>query len=311
MASVALGLNAVAHGYAQLLLASLVAGLGGGAIDTCINDFVARRYSARHMNWLHAFYGVGAMSGPIVVSSAFALGATWRNAYLLLAVVELALVTSFWWTRASWELSHDRDSAGAGPRDGSSLRVDVRRAVLASVLLFFFYGGVEAGVGLWAATLLTETRGATRALAGSGVAVYWGALTLGRVIFGALADALRPDRVVRQAQWSAMLACAALAVPGTPPWFVFLALAWIGASLAPIFPWTMHETPRQFGSALGSRLVGYQVAATSLGVATLPWLVGAIAARTTLLALPYLLLGFAVLLVGLGKLRRTTRPRSG
>jgi MFS family permease len=94
--------------------------------------------------------------------------------------------------------------------------------------MFYCYGGLEAGAGLWAASLLVSTRGVSLARAGAAVALYWGALCAGRFVIGAFSDGLGPARVLRVTVWIALAAVIALALPGTPAWFVSAALAALG-----------------------------------------------------------------------------------
>jgi len=305
-ASALLGTSLASHGW-QLLAAAFVAGLGGGAIDASLNDHVARNYPARQLSWLHACWGVGAAIAPLVVATVLASGASWRWAYGGLALAEALLALSFLRTAPLWRASggapaaaHDvATSAGWWPRS-------------ASVLSFYFYGGLEASAGLWTTSLLTGTRGTTKAAAGAAVALFWASLTVGRILIGVRADAIGPARVLRVTSWLALLSTVLLALPGTPAWFLTLGLIGLGLSLAPIYPLAMHDTPTRFGPAWGARLVGYQVAAASLGVATLPWLLGAIAGRTALTWLPALFVVLASMLVSLqwARSREGSRPQS-
>lgn len=84
------GLTALAlFGFSQspsfvwLLLAAVPLGLGGGAVDAALNAFVSTQYAARHMNWLHCFWGVGALTGPLVLAFFLSAGQSWRSGYLL------------------------------------------------------------------------------------------------------------------------------------------------------------------------------------------------------------------------------------
>lgn len=302
LAASALALAAFAPPWVVFLAAAFVAGLGGGAIDATLNHLVARRHSARHMNWLHACWGVGASLTPMVVAWSLADGRSWRAPYRMLAAAEVTLVLAFVMTRRMWRDETPRDQVRATTGGGRP-----RGAMWASVLLFLFYGGVEAGTGLWATSLLTGTRGASAALAGALVAVYWGSLTVGRFVLGAAADALGPARLLRWAIRAAVIAAAAVAIPGTGLWFVATALALLGFALAPVYPLTMHDTASRFGTA-GATLVGYQVAACSIGVATMPWLVGRIGGRTSVLVIPPLLLVLAVVTAALEIARRRGSP---
>jgi len=303
LAAVALALAATAPSWNVMLAAAFLAGLGGGAIDATLNHLVARRHSARHMNWLHACWGVGASVTPMLVAAMLARGWSWRAPYRVLAVVELALSFTFVATRQLW-----RDQAASEQGGAARAPAGSPRAMRASVLMFLCYGGVEAGTGLWATSLLTMTRGASPAQAGALLALYWGALTLGRFVLGAVADVLGSMRLLKWTLRTAVAAAAAVAVPGTPVWFVGAALAVLGFALAPVYPLTMHDAATRYGGH-AARIVGYQVAACSIGVATLPWLVGKIGAHAGVLLIPPLLLVLAVVTAWLEVMRRGQAAR--
>ena len=42
-------------------------GLGAGAVDTALNNYVALHYTATHMSFLHCFYGVGVSLSPYLM----------------------------------------------------------------------------------------------------------------------------------------------------------------------------------------------------------------------------------------------------
>ena len=52
-----------------------LAGLGGGAIDAGLNAYGASHFSARTLNWLHAFFGLGTTAGPLIVTAVLGAGA--------------------------------------------------------------------------------------------------------------------------------------------------------------------------------------------------------------------------------------------
>lgn len=72
-----------------LILFSLPLGMGGGAIDAAMNDYVAKNYSSRQMNFLHCFWGVGATAGPLLMSGLLAAGG-WRWGYRIIAFIQAA-----------------------------------------------------------------------------------------------------------------------------------------------------------------------------------------------------------------------------
>ncbi len=66
--------------YAMLFIFVIPYGLGAGAIDASLNHYVANNYSGSVMNFLHCFYGVGAMISPNIM--AMALRKTrWNEGY--------------------------------------------------------------------------------------------------------------------------------------------------------------------------------------------------------------------------------------
>jgi fucose permease len=296
LAGLSLLATALSQHWTQLLAAALLAGLGGGAIDASLNDHVARHHSARHLSWLHACWGIGAAAAPLVVATVLASANSWRFAYAALALVEALLAIAFLRTSTLWS-----ELAAREPTERTNAERGLRWPMLASVALFYVYGGLEASAGLWSSSLLIDTRQVSPALASAAVALFWAALTVGRIAVGLRADVIGPARVLRSATWLALLACFALALPNTAAWFAACALTAVGLSLAPIYPLAMHDTPTRFGERWGTRLVGYQVASASLGVATLPWLLGAVARRSSLAILPAL---FALLAVSMVLLRR-------
>jgi fucose permease len=314
LAAIALLLYARARGWPVFLGAALLAGCGGGAIDAALNRFVATHYSARHMTWLHGCWGVGATLGPLTVASTLALHHSWRSAYLAIALVELALALAFMATVRRWNegvaapVALEAHPSAAAPPPGRS--VAEASAMRAGVAFFFVYCGIEASVGLWGASLLTTTRGASVSLAGGAVSVYWGMLMLGRFVLGAVAQRLGTGRLLTACCVGALVALLAMSVPGTSVAWVSAAFALLGFALAPIYPLLMHETPRRFEPATARVMVGYQVAAGGVGIALVPWVMGLLAERSSLLAVPPALCLLALVLLLLRRRQGTVEQRA-
>ncbi len=73
------------------VLLAVPLGLGGGAIDAALNHYVAENFEARHMSWLHCFWGVGATMGPIIMSFFIAEHNSWRDGYSAVSMIQFAL----------------------------------------------------------------------------------------------------------------------------------------------------------------------------------------------------------------------------
>jgi fucose permease len=288
-ALVSLGLvgYALAPSWPLFFPVAFFIGLGSGAIDAALNAYAARNFSVRHVNWLHASWGVGASLGPVIMTAAIARGPGYRAGYGVIAGVLGAMTLAFLVTRQLW---NERAAASAGldtstpvePRAsvGAALR---NRNVLLLMATFFFYTGLESSVGQWCFTWLTEGRGLSVEAAGSWTAAYWVSLTVGRVALGWVVEWVGPDRLLRVASIGVVLGIALLAlVPGV---LGRTGLLLLGASLAPVYPTLMARTPARVGSELSGHAVGFLVSSATLGSSLLPALVGLLVGRHGLAAI--------------------------
>src|SRR3546814_17314644 len=82
----------LSHHFFFLCLLAIPLGLGAGCVDAALNNYVALHYKARHMNWLHCFWGVGAAVGPIIMARQLAHGQAWNGGYLKVGLIQVALV---------------------------------------------------------------------------------------------------------------------------------------------------------------------------------------------------------------------------
>ncbi len=292
-ALVALGLTgfALAPSWSLFFPVAFFVGLGSGAIDAALNAYAARHFSVRHMNWLHASWGVGASAGPLIMTAAVA-GPGYRSGYALLACLLALMAGAFVLTRRQW--SQPAGPAPAQAARSATLQATLRsRNVWLSMAAFFCYTGLESTVGQWCFTWLTEGRGLPVAGAGAWTAAYWASLTLGRIALGWVAEWWGPDRLLRRASVGVVAGVALLVL--APGLGGRLGLLLLGVSLAPIYPTLMARTPRRVGEERAAHAVGLLVSSATLGSALLPALVGFLVGRLGLGAI-----GFTALALGIG-----------
>ena len=103
--------------WGWLFLSVSGGGRGGGAIDAGINTFAASRFSPRIVNWLHAFWGVGASTGPLLMTAILAGHHSWRWGYGVVAGVLGLLSILFILTIGLWRLDAPAGPAGARADD--------------------------------------------------------------------------------------------------------------------------------------------------------------------------------------------------
>lgn len=260
--------------WMMYLACAFCAGIGSGAIDTGLNTYAASHFSGKHMNWLHACYGVGATLGPMVMTAALSAGLIWRWGFGLLALGMVMLGIAFTLARRLWD---DASALAAQPaRRGDRRQLLGRLTPWLQILLFFVYTGLEVTAGQWSFTLLTESRGAGLTTAGLWVSAYWGSLTVGRFVLGSIVERVGLERLIGLSAAGAVAGALLIALPWWPALNGF-GLALLGFALAPIFPSLMSLTPLRFGAANSVHLVGFQTTAAMLGALSLPGLAGLLA----------------------------------
>lgn len=280
--------------WSVIVALSFVGGLGAGAIDSGINTFAAVRFTPRHVNWLHACWGIGAATGPAIMTGVLNVGASWRWGYVVVMCILFVLTIGFFATMRLWNIGGGQEQKSephARRRDSLALPT-----AWLSMGVFFVYCGIEASTGQWSYSLLVESRHIAPVTAGLCVSFYWGALTAGRILIGAMANRVAPVRLLRLCMLGAAAGTIVLGLRlGHGLEAVGLGLT--GFSLAVIFPTLIAQTPGRFESTHVANVVGFQVAAASLGIATMPGLFGVIARRAGLEVLPMLLLVATVVMI--------------
>jgi fucose permease len=289
---------ALAPLWILVLLGTLFLGAGVGLLDAGLNAYAAHHFNSRQLNWLHAGFGVGATVGPIIMSGFLRTDLSWRGGYLALAVVAVLTALVFLLSRRRWrepsaetgdEATESSGHTGAvgetgGRSRGGGLR-DLRDpVVLGSALIFVLYAGMEVTAGQWAYSLFTLERGVAAGRAARWVSLYWGALTVGRVLFGFIAEAIGTVRLLRLTMAGAAVGIVLFWI-GTPVVLGAVGLLLLGFSLAPMFPLLIGETPLRVGSHRASFVVGLQMAGSSMGVMALAGGIGLVVEALSLAVL--------------------------
>lgn len=316
LASLALAGYAGSQGLALMIGCALLLGLGSGAIDAGLNAYAAGAFGPRHMNWLHACFGLGVAIGPLIMTTVLGAGLTWRWGYGTVAAAQAALALAFVLTARTWARrapvsgpAAAATSTPAPPAGPVRIRATLALpAVWFGTLTFAVYVAIEVGAGLWAFLLLTEGRGMGATAAGICVSLYWGSLFVGRVVQGVIAERLGTRPVLLGSMFGMAAGSVLVALPG-PGWLAVPGLAVIGFGAAPVFPLLTLTTAERVGQQHADRAIGLQVGAAGLGGALIPAGLGVLIGRTSIEAL-----GPALVVASLAVLAlywASSRPRSG
>ena len=296
---------AAAGAWTVLVSLAVLLGLGGGAIDSALNTYVATNHGHRTMNWLHACYGIGAALGPLIMTTVLSSGGPWQRGYTIVAAVQMMLAAAFVFTLAAWPRAAAADPTGPGAATiRETLGVPAARLAIAT---FFVYTGAEASFGAWTYTLLTAARGMSPVEAGAIVSIFWGSLTGGRLLAAFVGGRLTPGRLLNLS-FAGVVAGALLLWVDRGDTTSMAGVLLAGCACGPIFPTLVAVTPARLGSAHAANGVGFQIAAAAVGLSVVPGLVGVIAVAAGVETIATLLVALSILLVCVHWLLDTSAP---
>jgi fucose permease len=200
-------------------------------------------------------------------------GSSWRHGYTIVGMAQLVLASCFVLTFRSWPRS-DGDARAAENTRSVTTRATLRvPGAWLGIAAFFVYSGVEASLGAWTYTLLTEGRGTAPVEAGLIVSLYWGSLTGGRLLAAAIDGLVGVGLMLRVAVWGVALGMAIVWLNASAAW-TSVGMMVAGCASGPIFPLLVATTPARLGPQHAANAVGFQIAASAVGLSVLPGLVG-------------------------------------
>lgn len=283
----------LAPSFIWLLLFTIPLGFGAGAVDTGLNNFVARHYTSRHMNWLHCFWGIGASLGPGIMTLAITQVNGWRAGYRITGMIQLFISVILLCTLSLWKIKEpklEHSNQTGSIREKNVLHL---KGVWLSIIAFPLYVGMESGTGVWLGSFLVEGRGIAQATAGIWISLFYASITVGRFISGFITGRFTNRQMIRAGLLVSMFGIIMFALPVKN--LILPGIMLIGLGCAPVFPCMIHETPRRFSSSRSQVITGYQVGMAYFGgVAIIP-LIGLIAGHISLETIPLCILLFAAL----------------
>ena len=283
----------VANSFAILCLIAIPYGLGAGAIDAALNNYVALHYSSRHMSWLHCFWGVGTIISPFVMSSAMARDG-WQAGYRTVSVMQLVIFVILLIALPLWRVNSHKEQKSEDTKllgIKGALKI---RGVPYLLLGFMAYCATESTAMLWASSYLEESIGLTKTEAASFGALFFIGITAGRFLSGFISERMGDGKMIRIGSFIAFIGVILIAFPvGILP---IIGYVIIGLGCAPIYPSIIHSTPTNFGAENSGAIIGIQMASAYLGSLAMPPLFGILAEYISIKLLP-IYLGVLIILM--------------
>ncbi len=278
----------------QMCLWGIPYGLGAGAIDAALNNYVALHYSSRHMSWLHCFWGVGTIISPYIMSYALT-HAAWTDGYRAVSYLQFGIAAVLLFTIPLWRVNKPTALQQSNtPLLGIKGALKIR-GVPYLLLGFLSYCAAEATTMLWASSYLEGTRGVSKDEAAALGSLFFIGITAGRFLSGFISDRLGDNRMIRIGTGIAL--CGVLLI--VPPFKITSVIGFIviGLGCAPVYPCIIHSTPKNFGAENSQGIIGIQMASAYVGSTFMPPLFGLIANNISLTLMPFYLAFFLILLL--------------
>ena len=294
----------------MLLVFAVPYGLGAGAIDAALNNYVALHYTSRHMSWLHCFWGVGTIVSPFVMSYSLTVS-TWNMGYRIVGLIQLGIGLLLLATLPVWKANiQTGDVASESLGLAEALKI---KGVPYLLTGFFAYCAAESTAMYWASTYMVEVRNISTERAARFASLFYIGLTIGRFLGGFIMNKLGDRKMIILG--TCILSCGiiSLLIPTESSFVPLTGFIIIGFGCAPTYPCIIHSTPYNFGPENSGAIIGIQMASAYVGTTFIPPLFGVLGNLIGFKVFPVYLLVFVILMISMTELtfKITAKSRRG
>ena len=288
----------VSGAYWMLFLFAVPYGLGAGSIDASVNHYVANHYPSSVMNFLHCFYGVGAVISPIIMSLALRL-ARWNEGYRWTSFIQAGILLVVILSLPLWKQNESGDEEDM--HDSAGIRETLRvPGVVLTLIAFFSYCAGEATCFLWTPSYFAGTKaGLSSDTIASFGSLIFGGLMLGRLISGFISNKLGDKLLIRIGIAVELIGILMVFLPVYGYLLAAVGFVVIGTGMGPVYPAIQHMAPANFGRRFSAAVIGLQMASAYVGSTLMPMIFGQLQQVLGIRIVPLYLLVFAILNIGL------------
>ena len=224
------------HWIGVLMALFVAKGVAGGVVGTGANTLLLWTHGGKagpFLNALHFFFGLGAFLSPFLLGLLLTAGGAYWQAYVVLAVFDFAVGTLVLLLLRPPSPLRTTHADGTASRAASRHFVAI---VLAAMLFLFFYVSAEITFGGWIYTYAVTLNLANAAAAAYLTSLFWFAFTTGRLVSIPVAIRLAPAQILVVAFSGVALFLGLLIAFPASPAMLWVTVAGIGLSMAPIWP---------------------------------------------------------------------------
>ena len=281
----------ISNSFLMLCIFALPYGLGAGAIDAALNNYVALNYSSKHMSWLHCFWGVGASISPYIMSFALSQNMGWRSGYRIVSIIQIVLTFVMFMALPLWKNKQSDEVEEVAKNAPITIKEKMKiRGIKDVMVAFCAYSAFEAMCCLWISTYLVECRSIESESAAAFASLFYLGITIGRFIIGFFADKLGDKALIRLGISVILVGMFFVILPFNSYVPALIGFAIIGFGAAPVYPAFIHATPENFGRENSQAIIGLLMTSAYIGSTFMPPIFGFVAECTTVSIFPFWLL---------------------
>ncbi len=280
-----------------MMLLAVPLGLGAGAIDVALNNYVALHYSAKQMSFLHCFYGIGVSVSPYVLSLVISGENGWRNGYRIAFIIQIAISILMFVSLPVWKKLNKAESENETDKKKTlTIRETLRiPGVKSMCALFYLTCAIECSCSGWGSTYLVEFKNMTTEQAAGTILFYFIGMALGRFLSGIIADKLHSWKIIMIGEYVLGVAVTLLAIP-SPSILGSIGFFMIGLGNGPLFPNFNYLAPESFGQDVSESVISLQMAFAYVGILFGPLICGLLGQNLGMYIFPiYIVVAFGVM----------------
>lgn len=286
----------LSNSFILICLFAIPYGLGTGAIDASLNNYVAINFSSKTMSWLHCFWGVGTIVSPYIMSYCLTRQYGWHKGYSFVAILQSIIFVIALLSFPLWKKNKSNTTIDEVKPANLSLKQKFKiKGVIFVLIAFFCYCSFESILIQWTATYFVNVKSILPEKAASFGSLFFIGMTIGRFLSGFIASKIGDKKLIRLGSIIIAISIVLLLIPTNGYMLSLIAFITIGIGCGPIYPSIMHSTPFYFSKENSQGIIGLQMTCAYIGSTFMPPLFGVIANNSSMKIMPYFILIFFIL----------------
>jgi len=298
--------------FYHLIIFSIPYGLGAGAIDSTLNNYVALNYTSKHLNFLHGFWGIGTIIGPNIMSLVLLNSTNWNKGYLIVSLIQFSISIILFLSIPIWKktqtINEENGKEEVIPNKLTLIEKLKIKNVIYVLLGFFGYCAMEATMFNWTSSYLFFKYNLTESIAARLGSLFFIGLTSSRILSGFISNKFSDKTYLRIGMITLLIGLIIFSLPFNIPYITYIGVIISGFGAGPIYPMIIHLTPLNFTKENSQAIIGLEMASAYFGSTFMPPLFGIIASKISIKLLPfYLFIFFIIMFIMIELLNKQTK----